>query len=126
MVFGEARVRDAGTSVVVAEENRSQYVVRIPQSVPRTSDGDVDFHRVNGSGPFLDFEVDRIILTLAKRPVQGRALRLKNLAYYFANPDLFMPTVREVYDRLVSASGIPDAEGQALREDFDRLLRTLR
>jgi hypothetical protein len=123
VVFGVARVRDASTPVVVAEANRSQYVVRIPQSVPRTANGDADFQRINGRGPFLKFEVDRIILTVAKSPLEGRVSRLKNLAYYFANPDLYMPTVREVYGRLVSTSGIPDAEGRALLATFDQLRR---
>ncbi|HKH73638.1 MAG TPA: hypothetical protein VKA59_19905 [Vicinamibacterales bacterium] len=96
VVFGAARVRDAGTAVVVAEENRSHYVVRIPQSVPRTSYGDIDFQRANGNGPFLDFEFDRIVLTLLKNPVKDRVPRLKNLAYYFADPYLYMPTAPEV------------------------------
>jgi hypothetical protein len=96
VVFGAARVRDAGTAVVVAEENRSQYVVRIPPSVPRTSYGDIDFQRANGNGPFLDFEFDRIVLTLLKNPVKDRVPRLKNLAYYFADPYLYMPTAPEV------------------------------
>jgi len=149
VVFGVAGVGHAGTPVVVAETNRSQYVVRIPQGVTRTSDGDVDFQRSDGIGPFEDFEFDRVLLTVPKIPVAQRVSRLRNLTYFSGLRDprtageCYAPvprvrnfayysslrdrrTARECFAQLVSSSGVSKADAQALRDSFERLLQTPR
>jgi hypothetical protein len=118
VVLGVARVR-GGTAIIVVETNSSNYVVRIPQSVIRTSYGDVDFQRFDARDAFGDFEFARVILTLPNTAVADRAARLRNLAYYHWFRG--MPNAGEFYTKIVSNGGVSQAEGRALREHFDQL-----
>jgi hypothetical protein len=117
-VFGVARVSEAGTPIVVVERNSSKYVVRIPPGVTRTSYGDVDFQRFDARGSFGDFEYARVILTLPKTAVPDLASRLRNLAYYH-----WLRNAGEFYGQIVSNSGVSQAEGRAMLENFDQLRR---
>ena len=121
----DAAVRSEGRPTVLVEMNRGGYVARIPQGVPRTRYGDLDFQRFDAtpsrSWQFVEFEFDRVLVTLSKGSVSERVSRLKNLAYYSGFSGLKDP--QQFYTQIVSSSGIPERQGRALREDFDRLLR---
>jgi hypothetical protein len=119
VVLGVGRVRDTGTPVVVVERSRTHFVVSIPKNVARTTYGDIDFQQWDGDGPFGNFEFHRVILALPETAAADRVSRLRNLAYYHWLRGV--PSARGYYARLVSTSGVSEAEAQALREYFDTL-----
>src|SRR5262245_29889696 len=100
----DASVRSEGRPTALAELNKGGYVARIPQGVPRTRYGDLDFQRFDAapsrSGEFVGFEFDRVIVTLSKSSVTERISRLSNLAYWLGFPG--MPNAREFYAQLRS------------------------
>ena len=127
VVYGvENWVRTGGRPTVMAEMNSGAYVGRVPQGVPRTRYGDLDFERLDATTAqtnyqFAQFEFDRVILTLPRTGASEKVSRLKNLAYYYALP--YIDNARDFYEQLVSTSRVPEAQGRALRENFDRVLR---
>jgi len=130
VVFGvDAGVRNAGRSTVLAEMNSGAYVAGVPQGVTLTSFGDVDFQRLEDlpyrrDFQYMQFEFEKVILTLPKTAAGERVSRLRNLAHYKSFP--YLRDAREFYAQLVSTSNIPERQGRALREEFDLLLRKLR
>ena len=127
VVFGvDARLRNAGRPTVLAEMNGGAYVGRVPQDVTRTSDGDVDFQRMEDMTyrqyfEFMQFEFEKVILTLPKTTAGARVSRLRNLAHYHAFP--YLRNAREFYAQLISTTGIPQNQRRALLEDFDQLFQ---
>jgi hypothetical protein len=127
VVFGvDARVRNGGRSTVLAEMNKGAYVARVPQGVALTSYGVVDFQHVEDmtyrrNFEFMQFEFERVVLTLPAAAAGERVPRLRNLAYYSSFP--YLRDARKFYAQLVSTSGIPQNQRPALLENFDQLLQ---
>jgi hypothetical protein len=123
VVLGQARRAPptAAGVLIVVEEQRGQYVQRVPPYVVRTGAGDLDFARVDASQPgmwgFIEFEFDRAALSLGRSRPQERIARVENLAAYpgFARS----PDPRAIYRQLVIASGASPLERRRLLEAFD-------
>jgi hypothetical protein len=112
--------RSAGSSmaVIVAESNRQEFVAKIPGTITRTSEGDLDFRKGNSNlNTFVEqFEFARVVLTLG-RSRSTRYERLENLA--FSSGWQYFRDARRRYSRLLSDSGLTAPQRQELLRRFD-------
>jgi hypothetical protein len=119
------RTTDSRDVPVIAESNKQQFVAKIPDTLYRTSEGDLDFREwgVTISRDIVDFEFDRAVLTLARRS-GDRSARLRNLARY-KNWGV-IPDARTRYRQLVGESGLGTRERTELLEQFQQLFPYLK
>jgi hypothetical protein len=105
--------------VIAVEANRGGFVVKVPTDVERTPEGDLDFSRSDSGrlGEFTWFEFDRVVLGLSHAPKSRRFARLLNLARFAGFRDV--PRSREMFDQLITDSGIPTSQREMLLAAFD-------
>jgi hypothetical protein len=104
---------------VIAETNTFEFVVTIPNDLPRLAQGDLDYRMLDATvrSRIIEFEFDRAILAFARR--RGNEYeRLRNLAL----PRVWdgMPDARALYGQLVEKSGLGARERADLLDQFQQ------